>query len=82
MSIVVIGVNHRTGPLALLERVAVSRESLPKSIASLTSRMNIREVVLLSTCNRTEVYAVAERFHGAYADIRDFFCELGCLAPD
>jgi len=82
VSIVVIGVNHRTGPLSLLERVAVSVDSLPKSIASLTSRVNIREVVLLSTCNRTEVYAVAERFHGAYADIRDFFCELGGLAPD
>ena len=82
MSIVVIGVNHRTGPLALLERVAVSVESLPKAIAGLTSRLNIREAVVLSTCNRTEVYAVAERFHGAYADIRDFFCELGGLAPD
>jgi len=79
---VVIGVNHRTGPLALLERVAVSVESLPKAIAGLAGRPNIREVVVLSTCNRTEVYAVAERFHGAYADIRDFFCELGGLAPD
>ena len=37
---------------------------------------------MLSTCNRTEVYAVAERFHGAYADIRDFFCELGGLGAD
>ena len=82
MSIVVIGVNHRTGPLSLLERVAVSVGSLPKSITSLTNRPNIREVVVLSTCNRTEVYAVAEKFHGAYADIRDFFCELGGLAPD
>jgi glutamyl-tRNA reductase len=82
VSIVVIGVNHRTAPLSLLERVAVSRESLPKTIAGLTSRPNVREVVVLSTCNRTEVYAVAERFHGAYADIRDFFCELGGLAPD
>ena len=35
---------------------------------------------MLSTCNRTEVYAVAERFHGAYADIRDFLCELGVAA--
>ncbi len=82
MSIVVIGVNHRTGPLALLERVSVNAESLPKAIASLTSRVNIREAVVLSTCNRTEVYAVAERFHGAYADIRDFLCELGNLSPD
>ncbi len=82
MSIVVIGVNHRTGPLALLERVAISGESLPKAIAGLTCRANVREAVVLSTCNRTEVYAVAEKFHGAYADIRDFFCELGGLAPD
>jgi glutamyl-tRNA reductase len=82
MSIVVIGVNHRTGPLEMLERVSLSPTDLPKAIAGLVSRVNIREAVVLSTCNRTEVYAVAERFHGAYADIRDFFCELGSLDPD
>jgi len=82
MSIVVIGVNHRTGPLSLLERVSVAPADLPKVITGLASRANVREVVVLSTCNRTEVYAVAERFHGAYADIRDFFCELGGLAPE
>jgi glutamyl-tRNA reductase len=82
MSIVVIGVNHRTGPLSLLERVSVAPADLPKAITGLVSRMNVREAVVLSTCNRTEVYAVAERFHGAYADIRDFFCEVGNLDPD
>ena len=82
MSIVVIGVNHRTGPLSLLERVAIADDSLPKLIHGLVSRPNVREAVVLSTCNRTEVYAVAEKFHGAYADIRDFFCELGNLHPD
>lgn len=81
MSIVVLGVNHHTGPLALLERVTVAAEALPKAIAGLVARPNIREAVVLSTCNRTEVYAVAERFHGAYADIRDFFCDLGSLDP-
>ena len=82
MSIVVIGVNHRTGPLDLLERVAVPRDVLGKAITGLVSRANVREAVVLSTCNRTEVYAVAEKFHGAYADIRDFFCELGGLHAD
>ena len=82
MSIVVIGVNHRTGPLSLLERVAVAPADLPKAIGGLISRINVREAVVLSTCNRTEVYAVAEKFHPAYADIRDFFCELGHLDPD
>ena len=82
MSIVVIGVNHRTGPIDLLERVAIPGDALGKVITGLVSRANIREAAVLSTCNRTEVYAVAERFHGAYADIRDFFCELGGLQPD
>ena len=82
MSIVVIGVNHRTGPLELLERVAVPGPEVPKAVIGLTSRQNIREAVVLTTCNRTEVYAVAEKFHGAYADIRDFFAELSGLAPD
>lgn len=82
MSIVVFGVNHHTSPLALLERVAVSPDDLPKAIASLVARRNVSEAVVLSTCNRTEVYAVAEKFHGAFADIRDFFCEVGGLDPD
>lgn len=82
MSIVVIGVNHRTGPIDLLERVSLQGEALGKAVTGLVGRANIREAVVLSTCNRTEVYAVAERFHGAYADIRDWFCELGGLAPD
>jgi glutamyl-tRNA reductase len=82
MSIVVIGVNHHTGPLELLERLAVSPDALPKMLDGLVSRPHVREAVVLSTCNRTEVYAVAEKFHGAFGDIRDFFCELGNLHPD
>ncbi|MDO8364882.1 MAG: glutamyl-tRNA reductase [Actinomycetota bacterium] len=82
MSIVVIGVNHRTAPIDLLERVSLSGDALCKAVTGLVSRANIREAAILSTCNRTEVVAVAERFHGAYADIRDFFCELGGMQPD
>jgi len=82
MSIVVIGVNHRTAPIELLERVSLSGVDLRKAVTGLVSRANIREAAVLSTCNRTEVVCVAERFHGAYADIRDFFCELGGLQPD
>ena len=82
MSIVVIGVSHRTGSLPLLERLAIPPDAQGKAIAGLVTRHNIREAVVLSTCNRTEIYAVAERFHGAYADIRDFLCDLAGLAPD
>ncbi|MEY3805427.1 MAG: glutamyl-tRNA reductase [Actinomycetota bacterium] len=82
MSIVVIGVNHRTGPVELLEKVMISEASMPKALHSLIVRDDIREAVVLSTCNRTEVYAVAERFHGAYSDIRDFLCESSGLPVD
>lgn len=82
MSILVIGVNHHSGPLSMLERVALPPDEIPKAVESLARRDNVREVVVLSTCNRTEIYAVTERFHGAYADIRDFLCDLGHLAPD
>ncbi len=82
MSVVVIGVNHRSGPLSVLERLTIAPDAIGKVILGLSARDNLREVAVLSTCNRTEVYAVAERFHGAYADIRDALCELGSLAPD
>ena len=73
MSVVVIGLNHRIAPLELLERTTRRRRMrFPRRSTTSCSRPNITEAVLLSTCNRTEVYAVAERFHGAYSDIRDF----------
>ncbi len=82
MPVVVIGLNHRTVPLELLERVSVSSDRLPKVLHDLCSRPNVSEAVVLSTCNRTEVYAVAERFHGAYQDVRDVLSELSHLAPE
>ncbi|MGV3758607.1 MAG: glutamyl-tRNA reductase [Actinomycetota bacterium] len=82
MSVVVIGLNHRSTPLDLLERVTITDATLPKALHDLISRHDVSEAVVLSTCNRTEVYAVAERFHGAYQDIRDFLAETAFLAPE
>ena len=82
MSVVVIGLNHRTAPLDLLERMTVGDGQLPKALHDLTTRPNISEALVLSTCNRTEVYAVAERFHGAYSDIRGFLADFSFLPPE
>lgn len=82
MSLLVIGVNHRSGPVTLLERLTIAESAMPKALHSLVVRDDIREAVVLSTCNRTEVYAVVERFHGAYSDIRDFLCETSGITPD
>ncbi|MFZ4517482.1 MAG: glutamyl-tRNA reductase [Microthrixaceae bacterium] len=82
MSVVVVGANHRTAPLDLLERMAVTGEQLPKLLHALDDGEDTSEVVVLATCNRTEVYLVAERFHGAYREVRDFFADLTFLPPD
>lgn len=82
MSLVVIGANHRTAPLELLERMVIKGDDLPKLLHALSEAPDVSEAVVLATCNRTEVYLVAERFHPAYAQVRDFFCDLTFLAPD
>ena len=82
MSVLVVGLNHRSVPLEILERMTVSDARLPKALADLTSRENLDEVVVLSTCMRTEVYATTERFHGAVVDVRNFLSEIGFTAPE
>jgi glutamyl-tRNA reductase len=69
-------------PLDLLERMTVPASRLPKALADLTSREHVTEAVVLSTCNRIEVYVFAEKFHGAYQDIRNFFAEASHVAPE
>jgi glutamyl-tRNA reductase len=82
VTLVVVGLNHRSVPLAVFERLTVPADGQTKALHDLATRAHLTEVVLLSTCNRTEVYALAEKFHGAYGDIRDFLCDLGGLAPE
>jgi glutamyl-tRNA reductase len=82
MSLVVVGLNHRTVPVELLERMAVAPEGLPKALQTLTRAEHLAEVVLLSTCNRTEIYANATLFHPAMQDVRDFLADTSGVDPD
>ena len=61
MSVLVLGVSHKTAAVGLLEQVAVPSERLPKALASLLHRDHVAEAVVLSTCNRVEVYAHVSR---------------------
>ena len=82
MSLVVIGCNHRSTPLDVLERLTVAPEDLPKTLHEAASAENLSEAVVLSTCNRIEVYAYAERFHGGYADVRELLSLHSGLPPE
>jgi glutamyl-tRNA reductase len=60
MSLVAIGLNHQTAPVELRERVAFDGDRLQGALADLRALPGVREVALLSTCNRTELYAVSD----------------------
>jgi glutamyl-tRNA reductase len=82
LSIAVVGMNHRTVPLEALEPMIVRPSDLPKALSDLGSRPHLDEVVVVSTCMRTEVYALVNRFHGAMADIREFLSTWSGEPPE
>ncbi len=83
MSVLAIGLNHRSAPLELLERLSTPHAHLPKTLARLSELPNVDEAVVLVTCNRLEVYAWAEKFHSAYEDIFDHLAEQASVpAPE
>ncbi len=60
MTLWVLGLNHQTAPVDLRERVAFAGDALPQALAALRALPDVAEAALLSTCNRTELYAIAE----------------------
>src|SRR5215218_2712109 len=82
MSLVVLGLHHRSAPLELLERTTIAPERLPKVLHDVVAREEVREAVVLSTCNRTEVYASVERYHPGVGTLRDALSESAFVAPE
>jgi glutamyl-tRNA reductase len=76
----VVGANFRSAPLELLERLAVDAERRPKALAGLLDLEHVHEAVVVSTCNRVEVYTAISRFHGAAGDVRRFLADFHGLA--
>ncbi|HEX3947072.1 MAG TPA: glutamyl-tRNA reductase [Acidimicrobiales bacterium] len=81
MSVVVVGIEHHQVSLDLLERVAIGDADLGKVLGTLRDRANLQESVVLSTCLRTEVYAVVDRFHDAVHEIEEVLAEKAGLPP-
>jgi glutamyl-tRNA reductase len=69
LPVVVVGINERDAPLEVFERLAVAEPDLPKTLHQLTDSPQVSEAVVLSTCMRTEIYAVVERFHDGLSEI-------------
>ncbi len=80
MQVSVIGANHTTMPVELRERLAVSAEQLPDVLSALLER--VPQAVLLSTCNRTEIYTLDQEGTVNADAAADFLCAHAGLGPD
>ncbi|QIZ34925.1 glutamyl-tRNA reductase [Saccharopolyspora sp. ASAGF58] len=69
MNLLTVGISHHSAPVRMLERVSISGADVPKLLDELLQRERICEAFIVSTCNRVEVYAVAETFHGGLDDV-------------
>ena len=72
VSVLVVGLSHKSTPVATLERAAVTGDTLAKLLRDVAQAEPVAETFVVSTCNRVEVYADVERFHAGVTTI----CEL------
>jgi len=82
MRLLVLGVSHHTAPIDLRERLAFPAGDLAEAIGTLARHQAIGEVVLLSTCNRTEVYATTQSLEDGHEAMTSFLAAARDVPPD
>jgi glutamyl-tRNA reductase len=69
MTVLVVGISHRSAPITLLEQLAIDRDGTTKLVEDVLANPHVAEAAALVTCNRLEIYAAVDRFHGSVEDI-------------
>ncbi len=69
MSVLVVGISHRSAPVSLLERVAVDADGATKLARDVAAGDHVAEAAVIATCNRLEIYADVDRFHGSVEEL-------------
>lgn len=75
MHTLVIGINYKTAPVEIRERLSFNEADLSDAIKKLNTKKSILENIILSTCNRTEIYAVVDQLHTGRYYIKEFLSE-------
>ncbi len=75
MSVLLFGVSHRSAPVSVLERLSTDESDQAKIVDQVLKSSLVTEAMVLSTCNRVEIYAVVEAFHGGLAVIGQVLAE-------
>ena len=79
MQLIVLGLNHKTVPVEVRERFAISADNIQQGLHHLEDYEGISETVVLSTCNRSEIYAVVDDAEENFHSVKEFFFALsGC----
>lgn len=76
MELLMLGLNHKTAPIEVRERFAVSKQAVRSGLANLNEYEGLSEAVILSTCNRSEVYAVVEDVGTDLRELKQFLFDL------
>jgi glutamyl-tRNA reductase len=82
MSVLVVGVSHKTAPVPVLERLALDHEAVTKLVTDVVGCEHVLEATALATCNRIEVYAEVDRFHGSVETVSRLLCERSGHRPE
>ena len=82
MSVLVVGVSHKTAPVSVLERLALDPEAVSKLVSDVADCEHVLEATALATCNRVEVYAEVDRFHGSVETVSRLLCERAGQLPE
>lgn len=82
MSVLVVGLSHHTAPVTLLERVALTSDEAVKLSRDVHQADHIAEAMVLSTCNRVEVYAAVSRFHAGVEAVSELFARHCAVSLD
>ncbi|MFI6766337.1 glutamyl-tRNA reductase [Streptomyces sp. NPDC050355] len=80
MSLLVVGLSHRSAPVSVLERAALAPEARGKLLQDAVSAEPVTESAVLSTCNRIEVYADVDKFHAGVAELSTLLARHGGAA--
>ena len=80
MSVLLFGVSHRSAPVSVLEQLSTDESDQLKVVQELLQSPLVTEAMILSTCNRVEVYAVVEAFHGGLTAIGQVLAEHSGLS--
>jgi glutamyl-tRNA reductase len=75
MSVLVVGISHKSAPVSLLERVALDGDGVHKLIDDVAASEHVTEATVIATCNRLEIYADVDRFHGSVEEVSRLLVE-------